>query len=180
MWSEFSRIFTLEQFSHAPLEIALMATVEECAGLAARFAVVAVKAMRGKAVLEYQSEHSSAHPYARGELEAEIVQACVRTGQEFTSNIKEDFTIRFTDAEQAGVITEAEIELDWEAVDEFFYSKGALDIGEAVAQTLGLAINPYACAPESGQAIKAWGVSLEAPEEEAKPKNPFEALKKLL
>ncbi|MEM8726635.1 MAG: DUF177 domain-containing protein, partial [Pseudomonadota bacterium] len=50
------------------------------------------------------------------------------------------------------------IELDAEDCDEIEYAGDMFDLGEAVAQTLGLAIDPYAEGPNADAARKAAGI----------------------
>ena len=55
-----------------------------------------------------------------------------------------------------------EIELDDAACDEIEYEGTAFDLGEAVAQTLALAIDPFAEGPNAEAARKAAGLSDES------------------
>ena len=56
---------------------------------------------------------------------------------------------------------EIEVELEADDCDEIEYSGDAFDLGEAVAQTLGLAIDPYAEGPGADEARKKAGISKE-------------------
>jgi len=63
-----------------------------------------------------------------------------------------------------------EVELSERELDLIFYDGTAIDLGEAVAETLALSLDPYPRAPNAEEALKAAGVKSE---EEA---GPFAAL----
>ena len=63
-----------------------------------------------------------------------------------------------------------EVELGEDELDVVFYDGAAVDVGEAVAETLSLSLDPYPRAPGAEEALKAAGVKSE---EEA---GPFAAL----
>ena len=70
---------------------------------------------------------------------------------------------------------EIEIELAADDLDEIEYSGITFDLGEAVAQSLGLAIDPYAEGPNADATRKAAGIS-----SDDEPSGPLaEALKAL-
>ena len=65
---------------------------------------------------------------------------------------------------------EEEIELDSSEPDEIYYEGQAFDLGEAVAQSFGLAIDPYAEGPDAGTTREKAGLL------DAAPSGPFAAL----
>ena len=65
---------------------------------------------------------------------------------------------------------EEEVELSESEMDVVFHDGAAIDVGEAVAETLSLGLDPYPRAPGADEALKAAGVKSE---EEA---GPFAAL----
>ena len=67
-----------------------------------------------------------------------------------------------------------EIELGEAELDVAFYDGASVDLGEAVAETLALALDPYPRAPDAEQALKAAGVKSE---EEAGPFGALTALR---
>lgn len=83
--------------------------------------------------------------------------------------IDEPLALRFVPASTA-VAAEDEIELDAEALDEISYEGTAIDLGEALAQSLALAIDPFACGSEADRVRREYG--LDAPD----PAGPFAAL----
>lgn len=96
---------------------------------------------------------------AHGVLRARVVQDCVLTLEPFEAAMAETFRLRFVPAE-AGAAP-----FDPEADDEIPYRGGEIDLGEAAAEQLALAIDPFPRKP---------GARLPAPE--AERDSPFEAL----
>ena len=80
---------------------------------------------------------------AFGTLVARVVQTCVVSLEDFTATIEECFTVRCVpDGEESHGA-------DPEALDEITYADGMLDLGEATAEQLGLALDPYPRAPDA-------------------------------
>ena len=68
------------------------------------------------------------------------------------------------------VENEEEIELSADECDEIEYEGDSFDLGEALAQTLGLAIDPYATGPGAEAARQAAGiVPDDAPRKDPEP-----------
>ncbi len=137
---EFSRTFDLREIGDAP--VTFEATAEERAALARRFALVAVERLRATLLLEPHGEAVE----ARGRLHAAIVQSCAVSGEDLAVTIDEPLALRFVPETP---VDAEELELDSEALDEIPYSAGVLELGEAIAQSLALAIDPYATGPEA-------------------------------
>src|SRR3546814_375293 len=112
---------------------------------------------------------------------AEVIQGCIVTGAPVPAAIKEDFNILF--CPQFRTAADEEVELHEGEMDVVFYDGALIDIGEAVAETLSLALDPYPRSPEAEMALREAGVSSEEQaardEEEAKARrSPFAALRK--
>jgi uncharacterized metal-binding protein YceD (DUF177 family) len=87
------------------------------------------------------------------------MQPCAISGEDFPVTIDEPVDLRFVEECQRIAAEEAEeIELEADDCDEIEYSGEMFDLGEAVAQTLGLAIDPYAEGPHADAARKAAGI----------------------
>ena len=97
---------------------------------------------------------------ATGRMTAAIVQSCAVSGDDLPVTIDEPLAFRFTPEGQP-MTPEEEIELDEDACDEIPYSGTAFDLGEAVAQSLILAVDPYATGPNA-EATRAAGILGEA------------------
>ena len=148
---EFSRMVELRQISGAPL--VLTASADECRALAARFDLVSVD--RLEATLALIAE--GAVVTVTGRLNAAWVQPCAISGEDLPQSASEPLSFRFVPTTAAHTPAE-EVELSDEACDEIEYDGTAFDIGEAVAQSLGLAIDPFAEGPNAEAARKAAGI----------------------
>ena len=92
-------------------------------------------------------------------MRAEIVQTCAVSGDDLPVTIEEPFTLRFV---PEAPVTEEEIELEEEDLDEIPYAGTAFDLGEAVAQSLALAIDPFATGPDANRVRAEKGLLDEA------------------
>lgn len=164
--SEFSRSTDVRQVegSHPHLE----ASAAEREALARRFGLVRIDAL--SADLELSRKERTV--FARGTMRASWVQTCAISAEELAVEASEEIDLRFVPEAQNHAPDE-EIELEADDLDEIEYTGTHVDLGEAVAQTLGLAIDPYLTGPNAEAARREAGLS--------KPEDlgPFAALKKL-
>lgn len=149
--SELPRVVKLRQIDARPVRIE--ADAEERAALAERFGIVAVDRLAADVTLEREGEDVA----VSGRLEADIVQTCGISGEDFPVRIDEPIALRFV-PEVARTVPDEEIELEESELDEIEYTGDALDLGEAIAQSLGLAIDPYATGPNADAARKEAGI----------------------
>ena len=147
--NEFSRMIDLREIGNAP--VVLKAGPEACAALARRFLLVAVKRLSATITLEPDGKVVN----ATGRLTARIVQSCAVSGEDLPASIDEELTLRFVPARPA---TSADVELTAEELDELEYEGTAFDLGEAVAQSMALAIDPFAVGPKAEEARRAAGL----------------------
>lgn len=164
---ELSRVIKIKGLPGDPLVIE--ADAGERAALAARFGLPGIDGLR--AVIELEQRGSAIRAF--GTLRAAIRQACAISGEEFPANVEDELDLRFVEegtfdtdmgqGSEPGSLSgaEIEIELDAEDCDEIEYSGDAFDLGEAIAQTLGLAIDPYAEGPEADAARDVAGIVAE-------------------
>lgn len=145
--------------------VVIEASEEERAALARRFGLPRIDSLRAEVTLEEDGKAV----LATGRLEAAILQNCAVSHEEFEVAISEPLALRFV---EEGAIDpalsedeEIEIELSPEECDEIEYSGEMLDLGEAVAQSLGLAIDPYAIGPDADTARKDAGIVQEGEQE---------------
>lgn len=163
--SEFSRSYDVRHLPTGPIE--LTATPEECAALAKRFDLVAVKALHASLRLAGEGTLVT----VKGRLTADVVQSCAVSGDDLPAKIDEPIDLRFVPAVQAHA---EEVELAPEDLDEIEYAGGQFDLGEALAQSLGLGIDIFATGPRAQEARRAAGLL------DAGSSGPFAALKGLL
>jgi uncharacterized metal-binding protein YceD (DUF177 family) len=169
---EFSRIWRVDTLGPAARQVEIEADDAERAALATRFGLVAIDRLEAQAELSVQGETVT----AAGTLRAAVTQSCVATADPVEERIEAPFRIEFRpQPEKAGA--DEEVELDESELDVVFYDGAAVDLGEAVAETLSLSLNPWPRAPEADQALREAGVKDE--EQAARESNPFAALQGL-
>ena len=131
---ELHRAVAADRVGADGLDVTVHASEAECAALARRMQLPAVHALECSFRLSRDSADSIA---GAGYLTARIVQTCVVTAEEFETTLEEPFAVRFVPEGQESD------DPDPEAVDEIPYTGGTLDLGEAAAEQLGLALDPY-------------------------------------
>lgn len=138
---EFSHRVPVDKLSPRAQPLALTAGAEARAALAARFDLISID--RLEATLELVRRGRGAE--VTGRLEADVVQRCVVSGEPVPAHVRELLALRFEPPTEA----EGDIELEAEALDTLPVEDGAIDVGEAVAQSLLLALDPYPRADEA-------------------------------
>jgi uncharacterized metal-binding protein YceD (DUF177 family) len=169
---EFSRTVRVDTLGTTPRALSIGANEEERAALAARFGLVGIERLSAQASLTRSGEEIR----AAGTLSAAVTQSCVATHVPVPEEVEEAFEILFRPQPQ-DVSPEEEIELSQGELDVVFYHGASIDMGEAVAETMSLSLDPYPRAPEAETALKQAGVKSE---EEVTPVSPLAGLKDLL
>lgn len=170
--NELVRLVKPRALPAGPLEV--VASESECAALAKRFGVTAIHALKA----EVAFDEKDGAVLADGMLTASIEQPCAVSRDDFTYDVTEPFSLRFV-PEGLGRAYEPdeEVELESEDLDEIEYAGDTFDIGEAIAQTLGLAIDPYREGPEAARVRDNEGIESD---EDRAPSGPLaEALSAL-
>lgn len=169
---EFSRTVRIDTLGAAPRMLSIGADQGEREALARRFDLLAIDHLSAEAEITRHGEAVR----ASGTLRGEVTQACVATGEPVPASIEEAFQIEFRPP-PAGGSPDEEIELSEGELDVVFYDGAAVDLGDAVAESLSLALDPYPRSPEAEAALRDAGVKSE---EEAKPAGALAGLKDLL
>jgi uncharacterized metal-binding protein YceD (DUF177 family) len=163
---EFSRMVDIHRLPSGPLK--LTATPAECAALARRFALVSLARLDAEVVFTSEGDKID----ATGQMSAAWIQSCAVSGEDLPVTRDEPLTLRFVPERP---IDAEELELAEGELDEIPYAGEAFDIGEAIAQTLGLTIDPYAVGPEADRVRRKVGL---LDEQSAGPFAALAALKK--
>ncbi|QIQ87006.1 YceD family protein [Erythrobacter sp.] len=152
---EMSRLVKARPLPAGPVVIEADAAEREA--LARRFGLGGIDSLRAEVTLEERAKAIR----ASGVLNAAVQQVCAISNENFPVTISESFDLSFVPetARPAGEEDAVEIELEREELDEIEYAGDAFDLGEAVAQTLGLAIDPYAEGPGAEAARAAAGLT---------------------
>lgn len=146
--SELSRPYDATRLPAA--EQVIEASAEECAALAKRFGLVAVKSLAARITLKADGPTVR----ATGQLKADVVQSCAVSGEDLPVKIAEPIALHFVPPADSPE-SEEEIELEAEDLDEIEMEGTRFDLGEAVAQSLALAIDPYLEGPGAEEVRKA-------------------------
>lgn len=170
--AEFSRPVRVDMLAATPRTLSLDASKAELEALAARFGIVGLDRLTAEASVSRRGEDV----LASGSFSAAVTQSCVATGEPVAAELHEDFAITFR-PHPRDVAPEEEIELSEGELDIVFYDGSSVDIGEAVAESLGLSLDPYPRSPKAEAALRDAGVKSE---DEVEPAGPLAGLKDLL
>jgi len=154
---EFSRPLRIDTLGEAARRMTVEAGQAERIGLARRFGLIGIDRLTADLALT----RTGADIAMGGTLCARVVQACVATGAPLPAEIEAPFDLEFRpqpDPAERG----DEVELGAAELDIIFYDEGSIDVGEAVAETLLLNLDPYPRAPGAEGALKEAGVKSEA------------------
>jgi len=146
----------------------LVADESERAATAKRLGLASLDRLEAHACLEKTGEIVR----AKGRLVAALVQSCVVTGDPVAAHVDEPFALLFTPAPTTGE-PDHEIELGETDCDTVFYDGALIDLGGAIADTLGLSLDPYPRSAGADAVLREAGV---LSEEQA---SPFAVLAKL-
>lgn len=137
MTPEFSRVVNIARLPPEGREERLVASGAECAALARRFAIPAVNRLEAVVLIRHEPGGTAT---VAGRFSAEVVQDCVVTLEPVTQAVEETVALRIV---PAGHVPSE----DPEAPDEIEADGDSVDLGEAVAEQLALALDPYPRAP---------------------------------
>ena len=149
--SEFPRPYDVRFLPGEP--VTLTASAEECAALAKRFALPAVHELHATVTLLAEG----ATVTVRGRLKARVVQSCAISGDDLPQTLDEPLQLRFV-PEGAAANPGEEVEISADDCDEIDYSGTQFDLGEALAQSLAIALDPFAVGPNAEEARRTAGL----------------------
>ena len=170
---EFSRLITLDKISMAETGRHIEADPAERQALAARFDLLALDRL----IADLRLKRTGAGVIrVTGHLEADVTQACIISLAPVPATLVVDFEIFYT--EDVGA-TEADLTLAYDQDDPPEpVTGGQIDLGEAVAEQLGLNLDPYPRAAEA-KLPGSWTAAAVDTADEAPKRNPFAALQAL-
>lgn len=165
---EFSRAVRVDTLGEAPRQLEILAEEVERINLARRFGLLGLDRLAAELALSRRGSEVAMD----GTLHAHVSQACVATGERVDAEIEAPFDLRFRPP--PSLTGGEEIELATAELDVIFYDGASIDVGEAVAETLLLNLDPYPRAPGAEEALRRAGVKSE---EEAGPFGALAGLK---
>ncbi|MGB5485329.1 YceD family protein [Parasphingorhabdus sp.] len=166
---EFSHIVKLSEIGSKPRSGTLAAGEEERCALALRFDIPKISSLTAT----YKLEAGERGIAFTGLLTSNLHQSCVITGEEIPVQVRDKFDILFIPKADPSDLEE-EIELTEEECDLVEYEQSQIDLGEALAQTLYLSLDPYLRGPNADEAARKKGLKSE---EESGPFGALAALK---
>ncbi len=170
--NEFSHVVKAADIGAGQTQTRLAAGEDERAALAIRFDLLSLASLEADIALWRDARGI----LAEGRMRASLEQPCIATGEPVPDRIDEAVRILFVP--EPADTAEAEVELDTDDCDAMFYDGQSVDLGEAIAQSLGLALNPYPRSPNAEAALKKAGViNEEAAQQESSPFGALASLK---
>ncbi|MCE7795143.1 DUF177 domain-containing protein [Sphingobium sufflavum] len=151
---EFSRPIRIDQIGSDARPQSIAADEGERLALSRRFRLRAIPRLEA----DYRLVPDNGGWLATGTLRAAAIQACAATSRDVPEEIDAAFTIRFV---READISEEEIELSEEDCDIMPLDNDRIDMGEAVAQTLALNLDPYPRSPDADTVLRQMGVKQE-------------------
>ena len=142
MTPEFSRRIDIRNLPDKPLK--LEAHAAERTALATRIGIESIERLEAEVTLLRAGTTID----ASGWVKAEVIQVCAVSTEPFQVRVDEPLTLRFVQG-IAPHKPDEELEIDAEACDEIEFEGTQFDLGEQIAQTLSLAIDPYAVGPDA-------------------------------
>jgi uncharacterized metal-binding protein YceD (DUF177 family) len=143
--NEFSRLFNLGDLGRHGVIMEISAEPEERAALARRFGLVAIDSLAAEITIT----RGEGDPVVklRGRIAAEVVQSCVVTLEPVANAVEGIVEMAYTtEADLAGAVSDMAPDDDV-APDEDdrpeFLDGDEIDVGEVVAEHLGLHLDPY-------------------------------------
>lgn len=166
--SEFSHLIALSDLVGGVRECVLTADAKTRAALARRFGLVQLERLQAWLNLEAKAGRVD----VRGRFEADVIQECSISGADVPARLCRDIQLLLVEKTQLAAM---EADESWpDDLDTDLLPDEVLDVGEIIAQSLSLALDPYP---------RAAGAVLNAPdsvEVNAPPRtSPFAVLKKL-
>ncbi len=132
---EYSVPVRIESLGKAPAHFRLAATDAERAALARRFDLLAVDSLAGELAVVRQGAGAG----VEGTWSADVVQSCATSGEPVPVHVGGPLALRF----EPLAADPGEIELAEDALDTMPVEDGSIDLGEALAQSLLLALDPF-------------------------------------
>ena len=157
---EFSRLVAVERIDRRGLARTIAADPDERAALARRFGLIAIDSL--EASIRLKAVNGGAAIRLDGHIEARVTQRCVVTLEPVPQTVESDFVLLFT-REQDG--EEVDLAFEDEVVEVLEGSD--IDIGEAAAQELSVALDPYPRAASAQLEVEGLTDSVESLDGEA-------------
>jgi uncharacterized metal-binding protein YceD (DUF177 family) len=152
---EFARPLTLDAARRTRAPVLVEADAAERAALARRFDLVALDQLQATVSISVTGNDI----LLSGTLSADVTQRCIATDEPVPSSITAPITLRCVPV--GAEPSDEEVELSDEDCDVIDYDGAAIDLGEIIAQSLSLALDPWPRHPDADAVLRAAGVKSE-------------------
>ena len=143
--SEFSRPVAADRLGHDERVYDIEANATERAALTERYGILALDALAAR--LRLKRLPGGAQIQLAGHFSADVVQSCVVSLEPVSAHVEEDFVLTFATGQNEAE-NEVVVVMDDEDPPEPI-ENGVIDLGEAVAEHLALALDPFPRAPNA-------------------------------
>ena len=168
---EFSRPILLGSLGDRPMQIRLEADEKQREALAKRFDLISL----GMLTTDISLTRDGDIVTMDGAWQGELKQSCAVSGEPVAQHLDEALSLRFAREAYAQIEDEEEgIELSPEDCDTLPHDGRAVDVGEALAQTMALALDPFPRSEAAEEYARAAGLKTE---DEAGPFGALAALR---
>jgi uncharacterized metal-binding protein YceD (DUF177 family) len=141
--AEFSRLVEASAIGLEPITLTIEAEAGERVALAERFGLLVIESLGARLHLRRVAQDLVE---VSGHFDAKVVQECVVSLEPVPAVLAEDFIVSYSEHPEAPSDATVELSLDDDDRPELIIG-GQIDVGEAVAQQLSLALDPYPRAP---------------------------------
>ncbi len=166
--NEFPRDFDVTELGDDEAVVEIVADAGERAALARRFGLAAL----GSLAATVRLKRSGGVVRLSAHFVADVVQRCVVTLEPVASRIEQEIGLLFAPATEAAVEVDVDAEGDDDSSEPL--SGDTIDIGEIVAEHLGLNLDPY---PRRGGVLFSAEAPGEFDEGAAAAESPFDVLR---
>jgi uncharacterized metal-binding protein YceD (DUF177 family) len=174
--SEFARHAIIESWPEGGLEIEVEATPEERQALARRFGLIELSSLAASARFERSADGRELR--LRGQLRADVIQSCVVSLDPVASHLEEAIERRYRRLAPGEAMPEPELLVDPGAAEAEPLRSTSIDLGEVVAEELGLALDPYPRAGDAYERLPQLGADVSLGKPGQRP-SPFAVLEDL-
>lgn len=165
----------VSELEKEPKSFSLRGTEAELADVAERFDLIAVEALSG--TLSVSDKGAGQGILVTGALAAKFTQKCIATLEPVHEELETEFELLLVDPEMADRMDDEGVYLDADAPDYDALEGDDIPLGEILAQTLSISMNPYPRA-DGAELNAGSSAAVTVNEPELERPNPFAVLAK--
>ena len=139
---------------HLAQPIIVSADADTRVALARRFDILSIDTVSATITIMQKGKRYQ----LSGQLTASLTQTCIATGEPVPATIDQPVTVIFVPENALDLDAAAEIALNPDDLDVVPFSGAVIDLGEAIAQSVALSIDPYPRSPHADDWLRNHGV----------------------